>query len=211
MGHQRRSRTVSPPPTGVCSDRQPPSTAAHTSRSTQRPSAYMRKCMVDVTVKVHMLLKAQNAACRGADEVGLRTARANLSLASERPRGSTPRPRESTPGWLPTTSMTAVTPGACRVGLNHHEPNPLQLFSVLNQPNDFFIGSCQNDYHAVAVTPIIMKCFAALREIHPPSCTGPLPVCKSVHPFDRWCLLHCFPHVLAHLKTKKPPLRILNS
>uniref|UniRef100_A0A672HXF0 Reverse transcriptase domain-containing protein n=1 Tax=Salarias fasciatus TaxID=181472 RepID=A0A672HXF0_SALFA len=62
---------------------------------TETVTAYMRKCMDDVTVsrtisthanqkpwltgEVHRLLRARNAAFRAGDEAGLRTARANLS------------------------------------------------------------------------------------------------------------------------------------
>ncbi len=67
---------------------------------TETVTAYITKCIDDVTVtktitvranqkpwltgEVYRLLKARNAAFRAGDEDGLRTARANLSTASER-------------------------------------------------------------------------------------------------------------------------------
>ncbi len=55
--------------------------------------------------------------------------------------------------------------------------------------------SCFNDYHPVALTPILMKCFERLVMHHiksaPPP--GPLPVCISVQPLDQWRHRHCPP------------------
>ncbi|XP_061631005.1 uncharacterized protein LOC133478672 [Phyllopteryx taeniolatus] len=43
--------------------------------------------------------------------------------------------------------------------------------------------SCLDDYRPVALTPILMKCFARL--VLPPLLLGPLPVCISVQPVNR--------------------------
>ncbi len=57
--------------------------------------------------------------------------------------------------------------------------------------------SCFNDYRPVALTPILMKCFERLvmhhiKSVLPPL-PGPLPVCISVQPLDRWRHRHCPP------------------
>ena len=120
---------------------------------TETVTAYMRKCMDDVTVsrtisiranqkpwltgEVHRLLKARNAAFRAGDEVGLRTARANLSRGIREAKRQYSRKiadhfkdsRDSRNLWRGIQTITDYkpTPQTCN-----------NSTSLLNQLNDFF-------------------------------------------------------------------------
>lgn len=120
---------------------------------TETVTAYMRKCMDDVTVsrtisiranqkpwltgEVHRLWKARNAAFRAGDEVGLRTARANLSRGIREAKRQYSRriadhfrdSRDSRNLWRGIQNIT------------DYKPPPQTCdnsTSLLNQLNDFF-------------------------------------------------------------------------
>ncbi len=81
--------------TGTCLKRQPPITTTQTCRNTLKLTAYIKKCIDDVTVtktittranqkpwmtvEVRGLLKTRDEAFRSGDKAALKTARANLS------------------------------------------------------------------------------------------------------------------------------------
>lgn len=113
-------------------------------------TAYMRKCIDDIIVsrtisiranqkpwlrgKVHRLLKARNAALRAGDEIGLRTARANLSSGIREAK------RQYSAGHFNDNRDNRNLWQGIQI-ITDYKPSPQTCnnsISLLNQLNDFF-------------------------------------------------------------------------
>ncbi|KAK3569886.1 hypothetical protein QTP86_006751 [Hemibagrus guttatus] len=132
-------------------------------------TSYISKCIDDVTIsksittrsnqkswlttKVRALLKSRDSAFRAGDKDALRTARAKLECAEQ---------------------LADVFTDIFNISLSSTiVPTCLKTTTIIPVPKKYPV-SCLNDYHPVALTPIIMKCFEKfvmrqIKDLLPPS------------------------------------------